>query len=269
MYHEILADIKGYAYFVKSGETSVGELKHNIACHPHFHRSREFLFCIKGGIEAIVGGENITVREGDIVYVDEFEVHSYSNCDDAEAYMLVLGTSFFDVFDKKFSKKRFPRLMRNSNQNKKIFVMIEEWKKTFRKEKYVEDFYPIFVNSNRLFMSLMDEYGIEERTLTLNKVNIIDVLKYIDEHSSEDINAETIAKQFGITKEYFSKIINFYLGENFRTYLNNLRLNKFLELREKVGKEETVVKLAMDVGFNSEATFYRVYRNYLNDNKKI
>ena len=269
MYHEKLADINGYAYFVKSGERSVGELKHNIACHPHFHKSREFLFCTKGSIEVIVGGENIAVHEGDIIFVDEFEVHSYDNCDDAEAYMLVLGSGFFDVFDKKFSKKRFPRLMRNANQNKKIIAMIEEWKLHFRKEKYVEDFYPIFVNSNRLFLNLMEEYGIEERMISLNKVNIIDVLRYIDEHSSEDIDAEMIAGKFGITKEYFSKMINFYLGENFRTYLNNLRLSKFLQLREEVGKEETVVKLAMDVGFNSEATFYRVYRKYLNDNKEI
>ncbi len=269
MYYEKLADIDGYAYFVKSGETFEGELKHNIACHPHFHRSREFLFCTKGSIEVIVGGENIKVHEGDIIFVDEFEVHSYDNCNDAEAFMLVLGASFFHVFDKKFSKKRFPRLMRNANQNKSIFAMIEEWKSHYRKDKYVEDYYPIFVNSNRLFLSLIEEYGIEERTISLNKVNIIDVLKYIDEHSSEDINAEMIARKFGITKEYFSKIINFYLGENFRTYLNNLRLSKFLQLREQVGKEETVVKLAMDVGFNSEATFYRVYRNYLNDNKEI
>lgn len=269
MYYEKLADIDGYAYFVESGETFEGALKHNIACHPHFHRSREFLFCTNGSIEVIVGGENITVHEGDIIFVDEFEVHSYDNCNDAEAYMLVLGSSFFSVFDKKFTKKRFPRLMRNANQNKLIFAMIEEWKSHYRKDKYVEDYYPIFVNSNRLFLSLIEEYGIEERTISLNKVNIIDVLKYIDEHSSEDINAEMIARRFGITKEYFSKIINFYLGENFRTYLNNLRLSKFLQLREQVGKEETVVKLAMDVGFNSEATFYRVYRNYLNDNKEI
>lgn len=269
MYYEKLADIDGYAYFVKSGENSVGELTHEIICHPHFHKSREFLCCTHGTIPVIIGGEKIMMQEGDIVFVDSFEVHSYGCGKDSEAYILVLGSNFFEIFDKKFINKRFPRLMNDRDVNKKIIDFLKEWKSHYRKDMYKEEFYSIFVNCNRLFLNLMEVYEIEDKIALPSKVHIVDILQYIDEHSSEDIGAETVARHFGISKEYFSKIINSYLGENFRTYLNNLRLSKFLQLREQVGKEETVVKLAMDVGFNSEATFYRVYRNYLNDNKEI
>ncbi|MBQ8395269.1 MAG: AraC family transcriptional regulator [Clostridia bacterium] len=267
-YYEKIADIDRYCYFVRSGETFRDELKHEIACLPHFHKNREFLFCLQGPQEVIISGQKIIAESGDIIYVDDFEVHSYSNCKNAEAYMLVLSSCYFDLFDQCFVNQRLPRLMRNADKNARIFSIVEDWKNSYRKEKYVEDYYQIMVNGNRLFLAMMEEYGTQKRSDSLNKMNIINILNYIDAHYNEDLNVETIARHFGFTKQYFARIFNAYLGENFRSYLNDLRVNKFLQIRKRVGKQETVMKIALDCGFNSEATFYRAYKNYLK-NKNV
>ena len=266
-YYEKIADTDRYCYFVRSGETFRDEIKHEIACLPHFHKNREFLFCLQGPQEVIISGQKIIAESGDIIYVDDFEVHSYSNCKNAEAYMLVLSSCYFELFDQNFTSQRLPRLMRNADKNAKIFSIIEEWKKNYHKEKHVEDYYKIMVNANRLFLALTEEYGTEKRSDSLNKMNIINILNYIDAHYNEDLNVEMIARHFGFTKQYFARIFNAYLGENFRSYLNDLRVNKFLQSRKRVGKQETVIKIALDCGFNSEATFYRAYKKYLENIK--
>ena len=156
-YYEKIADTDRYCYFVKSGETFRDELKHEIACLPHFHKNREFLFCLQGPQEVIISGQKIIAESGDIIYVDDFEVHSYSNCKNAEAYMLVLSSCYFELFDQNFTNQRLPRLMRNADKNAGIFPIIEEWKKNYRKEKYVEDYYKIMVNANRLFLALVEK----------------------------------------------------------------------------------------------------------------
>ena len=58
------------------------------------------------------------------------------------------------------------------------------------------------------FKALMEEYGVEKRTASLNRMNIVNILQYIDEHYQEDLNVEQIAKHFGFTKQYFAKIFN-------------------------------------------------------------
>ena len=152
--------------------------------------------------------------------------------------------------------------MRNADKNAKIFSIIEEWKKNYHKEKYVEDYYKIMVNANRLFLALTEEYGTEKRSDSLNKMNIINILNYIDAHYNEDLNVEMIARHFGFTKQYFARIFNAYLGENFRSYLNDLRVNKFLQIRKRVGKQETVIKIALDCGFADRYAFSKAFKKY-------
>lgn len=261
-YYEKIADVDKYCYFVKSGDPFRDEINYEIACLPHFHKNREFLFCVKGPQEVVVGGQKIIAEAGDIVYVDDYEVHSYSNCKNAEAYMLVLSSCYFEVFDGSFPAQRLPRLMNDSEKNAKIFQLVKEWKKDYRQDKHLQDYYSIWVNSNRLLLAMEEAYGTERRGDVLSRMNIINILSYIDEHYKEDIQAEQIARHFGFTKQYFARIFNNYLGENFRSYLNNLRINKFLQAKREIGKRETVIQIALDCGFNSEATFYRAYKHY-------
>ena len=265
-YYEKIADIDGYCYFVKSGDVFRGDVKYEIACLPHYHKNREFLFCVQGPQEVIIGGQKIVAETGDIIYVDDFEVHSYLNCKNTQAYMLVLSSCYFELFDKSFGSLRLPRLMRSEDKNQKIFEIVKEWKESLRKYNNADNYYNIFVNSNRLFLALIEKYELEKRDESLNKMHVVNILKYIDEHYSEDIGAESVARHFGFTKQYFAKVFNAHLGENFRSYLNNLRISKFLQLRNQKNKGKTVIEIAMGCGFNSEATFYRAYKNYIDNN---
>ena len=259
-YYEKYADVDKYCYFVEANEPAFAGFVHEIACYPHFHKNVEFLFVTKGVQHAIIGGEKVVAEAGDILYVDTFEPHSFSRDEGVEGYVLVVSLWYLDCFQKLFEQQHFPRVMRDKEKNAPIFEFIREWKSQYRKDRYLEDTYEIFVSANRLFLMLKNTYGMVARHKKNNESVILDILNYLEKNYREKITVKEIAKTLGYTKEYCSQVFNFYMGESFRRYLNRIRIYKFQELYRERGEDVSIIHLAFECGFDSQSTFYRAYK---------
>ena len=260
-YYEKYADTDKYCYFIEANEPSVAGLVHEIACHPHFHKNVEFLFVTKGTQHAMIGGEKIVAEEGDILYVDTFEPHSFADDAGVEGYVLVVSLWYLNCFQKLFENQRFPRVLRDKEKNAEIISFIKEWKGKYRKGRYLEDAYEIFVDANRLFLMMKNAYGILPRQKNNNQSVILDILQYLEKHYKEKVTVKEIAKTLGYTKEYCSQVFNYYMGESFRRYLNRIRVYKFQELYRERGADISIIHLAFECGFDSQSTFYRAYKD--------
>ena len=267
-YYEKYADVDKYCYFVEANEPSIAGRVHEIACYPHFHKNVEFLFVTKGVQHAIISGEKIVAEAGDILYVDTFEPHSFADDKGVEGYILVVSLWYLDCFQKLFAQQCFPHVMRDKEKNKEILAFIQEWKSQYRKEKYVEDAYEIFVNANRLFLMLKNAYGTMFRQKKSNESVILDMLNYLEKNYRENVTVKGIASSLGYTKEYCSQIFNYYMGESFRRYLNRIRVYKFQELYRERGENASIIHLAFECGFDSQSTFYRAYKEVFGANPK-
>lgn len=259
-YYEKYADVDRYCYFVEANEPSIAGLVHEIACYPHFHKNVEFLFITKGVQHATIGGEKVSAEAGEILYVDTFEPHSFANDAGVEGYVLVVSLWYFECFQRLFENQRFPRVMRDKEKNAEIISFIKEWKGKYRKERYLEDAYEIFVNANRLFLLMQKAYGTTARQKKNNESVILDILNYLEKHYKENITIKEIAKTLGYTKEYCSQVFNYYMGESFRKYLNRIRIYKFQELYHEHIANTSIINLAFECGFDSQSTFYRAYK---------
>ena len=259
-YYEKYADADKYCYFIEANEPSVAGMVHEIACYPHFHKNVEFLFVTKGVQHAMIGGEKITAEAGDILYVDTFEPHSFADDEGVEGYVLVVSLWYLNCFQKLFENQRFPRVMRDKEKNAEIIAYIKEWKAQYRKERYLEDAYEIFVGANRLFLMIKTVYGSQARQKSSNQSVILGILNYLEKNYREKITVKEIAKALGYTKEYCSQVFNYYMGESFRRYLNRIRIYRFQELYRECGKDSSIIHLAFECGFDSQSTFYRAYK---------
>ena len=83
------------------------------------------------------------------------------------------------------------------------------------------------------------------------------VLFFIQEHLTENITLASVAASVGYSENYFSALFHRCFHTNFRTYLGRMRVN-FAAYLIKQGTP--ILSAAMDSGFNSLATFYRVYQ---------
>lgn len=259
--YESLADVSFYCYFVKSGTPfGNGGNYYTIKATPHFHRNIEFLFITRGVQRVTVDGQEHELHAGDILFVNSYEPHSYDDCD-AEAYILVLSSTYFEPFHLFYSGS-FPRIMDDKEKNIELFNYIEQW---YEKSDKKQDNYQIFVACNQFFSLIAEKYPIEERAVSKQGALVIEALKYINDHYCDNnLSLKSCSNAINYSKEYVSKQFNSVMGISFKTYVNNLRVKKYLELeRNKKGSKQ---ELAKACGFDSVATFYRALKSLREEN---
>ncbi len=79
---------------------------------------------------------------------------------------------------------------------------------------------------------------------------------------NSEITLVALAAELEVSSEYLSKIINGRLDKNFYDFINYYRIEEFktrCPLPEN--KNFTLIAIAFDCGFNSKATFNRVFKN--------
>lgn len=255
--YEALADASFYCYFAKSGDYIPRKptLICSIKATPHFHRNIEFLFVTGGTQKVTVDGVSHHLTEGDILFVNTYQPHSYDDCE-ASAYVLVLSSTFYAPFSWFFGDKTFPEIMNDKEKNVDVFAYIEKWYEEF---KGGENNYEVFIRANNLFKLITEKYAIEEPTVSRQNELVIAALKYINNHyCEENLTLKSCSNAIGYSKEYVSKQFNNVMGISFKSYVNKLRIKKFKELEknEKGNRQD----LAIACGFKSVATFYRALK---------
>jgi len=80
-----------------------------------------------------------------------------------------------------------------------------------------------------------------------------------------DLNLSDLAKEAKMTRAQLSQVINSGYNKNFNDFVNNFRVNAFKEkLEEGKHQQLSLLGIAYDCGFNSKATFNRVFKKFTN-----
>lgn len=123
-----------------------------------------------------------------------------------------------------------------------------------------------------LFSSVPEAYrAVESETkITLAGVTKPDqefvalLLQYMKEkkpYLNPELSLETLSNCLKVTAEYLSGVLNGSLNMNFYDFVNHYRIEEFKSLCKDPAKRKlTIIALAMDSGFNSKATFNRVFK---------
>lgn len=106
-----------------------------------------------------------------------------------------------------------------------------------------------------------DDFFNEKHQADFNKikVHIVKNKLYLDPL----LSMETVASNMGMSKSYFSKLINSYSDHNFSDFINSLRVKqakKFLSNNEF--SNYTIVAIGLECGFNSKSTFYSAFKKF-------
>lgn len=90
------------------------------------------------------------------------------------------------------------------------------------------------------------------------------LLQYMKEkkpYLNPELSLEALSNCLKVTTEYLSGILNGSLNMNFYDFINHYRIEEFKCLCKDPAKRKlTIIALAMDSGFNSKATFNRVFK---------
>jgi AraC-like DNA-binding protein len=86
------------------------------------------------------------------------------------------------------------------------------------------------------------------------------VERYIQENYSRKISLKEIAEVSGLSAPYFSTIFKEEMGENFSSYLNQLRVEKASHLLRESG--QSLSEIAGSCGFEDQSWFSKIFKTY-------
>ncbi len=84
-------------------------------------------------------------------------------------------------------------------------------------------------------------------------------LNYIEEHLSENINIEKLAKEAALSPYYFQRLFKRLVKKSVNEYVKLRRLAKASE--SLVKKEKRIIDVALDYGFSDHANFTRAFKD--------
>jgi len=108
---------------------------------------------------------------------------------------------------------------------------------------------------------------VREKNLIIN-TEIQELAKRIDHvmqkekyYLNPDLNINDFSKRLDLHPNKISAILNNIMHQSFRDYVNAYRVSEFkMRLKNYDLKNHTILSLAFDVGFNSKASFQRVFK---------
>lgn len=230
----------------------------------HFHKKVELTYVKKGEVTSCIASETYVAKQDEILFVPQYSPHNYKCTDDTERIVVLPQSTYFADVSNVMADRTFSPMLNNKEFNRTVLLPVLE-NMLVAQDKMdgteMDKFLIIKGMVDVLFgyMSIGYSQCIKSRPREMDIV--FEILKYIDEHYTEDISLQSIADKFNYNKFYFSKLFNSYLGENLNNYINSVRVRNIAQQisNSKLGKE-SITNLAYKNGFNSMPSFYRAFR---------
>jgi AraC-like DNA-binding protein len=114
-----------------------------------------------------------------------------------------------------------------------------------------------------LFLSHLFHICSPENIETVGKFNLYvqNVFRYISENFMYNINSETVAKEFSVSRSKLDRDLRAYTGCTLHEFLDLCRLNKAKELLSEK-QRRSVEEIANACGFQNESYFYTFFRKH-------
>ena len=125
---------------------------------------------------------------------------------------------------------------------------------------FSDSYVAFYENTRSIFRSLF-ELMLDQEPLFHDKTDIVMKLdSYMKENFTTSINTQSIAKEFGFTPAYLSKIFREYKKISPSDYITDLRIERAKELL--LANPSCKIKdIALSVGYNDPLYFSKVFKN--------
>lgn len=239
-------------------------ISENRSFAPHLHRQAELLLVLEGGITATVDDKAYRLSAGEGVIVFPNRLHSFSMPDNSRILICIFDSSFCHDFrhffqssipdDPHFSFHAFS--CHGSLALQELLKLTAEFDQTLRMPEnivsYARGYLTLLLTDVFAGLSLSVERKVNEPELEQQ------LLLYIDSHYTDNLTLEHLAREFGVSPFYISRIFSEKLHTAFPHYVNSRRLEYAKELLANSGL--SVTRIALDAGFGSVRTFFREFK---------
>lgn len=233
---------------------------------PHFHKSLELIYCVKGSMRIFINKQYHILKQDEICFIPSYFIHANRFVDDDNViHSFLFAHNYFHDFEKSFPQKNLPLLLLNHEANREFYRDLMNMFQIYASYDYYGDNIPFLQRQaliNNLLLKLTQSYPLISYSKIKEDHSIIEILQYINENHQNELSIPVIAKQFNYSPKYFSNFFKRNVGCNFTEYIHNIRIKNILLQYEAPKNQKSISSLALDNGFKSLATFYRVLKQF-------
>jgi AraC-like DNA-binding protein len=76
------------------------------------------------------------------------------------------------------------------------------------------------------------------------------------------LTLDSMARLLGISSKYLSQTINECFSMNFSDFINSFRVKEFIRLLKQDTRNQTILNISIDAGFNSKSAFNQAFKKH-------
>ncbi len=239
----------------------------------HWHDYYEVLYVIDGQASQNIEGNVHDIKSGDIIIIQPGEIHSTTALSDLGCSIIVMlffpsclnldntSAAFSRSLNKYLSDfYQYSSYLHTPYPHEKDIMRIMSninYEATMKEDGY-ELIIKGYIYSFLGFLERIGNLSINHKIMHENKFLLLECCKYIEEHYQEKITLEALSSKYNYTKEYFSKIFKETIGQNFKSFLDYVRISE----AERLIKYENmpIHQVAESVGYTNHNSFTRAYK---------
>lgn len=245
---------------------------HHAKEHFHWHSFYEISCVLSGEACCFADGRLFLMNPGDIAVFNADEIHGWRMKDDIELLVLTFSPELIasspNSFDSGYlqlfkNHTPFQNRLGGSDMNTALLRTImkeafKEWQSNNlgRNLMLKSQLLHILVLLIRYFQAPENENG--SLAHSRKKENLKAAVSFIDSHYKEPVTLKDAAAAACMSPNYFSACFRQVFGENFKQYLNRLRLSAVHEAL--LGSDNSVLDIAISCGFRNMSNFYEQYK---------
>ena len=225
---------------------------------PHWHEHIELMYLLDGECDFICNGRTFSAKGGDLLIINETEVHSFEVKRHLVFFSILLFPSFFADID--FKGIILDNFVVDDKEIKSFFDDIYS---EYNNKETASDMM-MKSHTYRLVAYLARNYGIKKLQKTdtsisnakLDRLNT--VIEYISKNYTEKITTSDLAAMCFLNESHFCRFFKGAVGKSCTEYINQYRIEKASVLLTNT--IEPITTIAYNVGFDDINYFSRVFK---------
>ncbi len=235
----------------------------------HWHRSVEIFLVLEGSLDFYINTQRYRMEPGRLLLVNSNEVHSIDSPDANNTLVLQIPRGLFEKYLPDADSLAFRQFLwepgkgcaQGSRELRAASLIVQMHKAYVQKQPgYL---FAVLGSFYELMHLLVTEFRIQEADEERIKQHryldrLSHITNYIQVNYREDLTLEGIARIFGYSPAYLSRMFQKYAGIHYKAYVLELRTQAGYRLL--MNTEMAVGEIALECGFPDGRSFSKAFR---------
>ncbi len=238
----------------------------------HFHDIYEIYYFISGDADYLVEGHEFHLTPHSLILLSPYVLHSVKVNSDADYIRCCVFFRPQDILPERrtFLLSCFPGNSKNEKEQEIFFENTQKYglETYFRNIMHLntlpdaqkKQYYPLFLEALLSQIHLMSQALHPSGDSHPAPSKIADIIRYLNNHLSEEITLDFLAERFFLSKYYVNRAFRKATGT---TVMNYLTYKRVILAKQYLLNGDNAYEAALKVGFSDYSAFFRAYKKVL------